>query len=94
MGADAMTVNVRSDSNVRSVAKVIATLLMQPGDSVRICAVGAGAVNQAVKATAFAVHIVMNARGLSLTVTPIAEDGQDRRNGRSFSRIVLVAEVN
>lgn len=86
-------INVRSDNNIQSVGRVIASQLQQRGDRVDIRAVGAGAVNQSVKALAYARHAVFQ-RGLRLSLIPYIEDGIPREDGASVTRVVLKVEVH
>lgn len=86
---------VRRDSEVHAVGKAVAFRLQSSGDRWDVRAVGASAVNQAVKAIAIATHIVQEARGLTLKVTLVMESGPDRHKpGETISRITMKAEVS
>jgi stage V sporulation protein S len=83
-------IKVSGSSNPTSVASIIARSLVA-GQSPKIRAVGASAVNQAVKALAIARGFVAP-RGLDLQVIPAFDDIQGE-SGETISAIALIATV-
>lgn len=81
-------IKVSGSSNPTSVASIIARALVA-GQSPKIRAVGASAVNQAVKALAIARGFVAP-RGLDLQVIP-AFDDIEGDSGETISAIALIA---
>jgi len=76
-----MTLKVAGKSDPRKIARALARALRENGASAEIHAIGAGAVNQAMKAIAIARgHLVPSGRDLVCvpTFTRIQIDGQER----------------
>lgn len=90
MSEEISLIKVSGSSNPTSVASIIARSLVA-GHSPKIRAVGASAVNQAVKALAIARGFVAP-RGLDLQVIP-AFDDIEGDSGETISAIALIATV-
>lgn len=90
MTDDISLIKVSGSSNPTSVASIIARSIVA-GQSPKIRAVGASAVNQAVKALAIARGFVAP-RGMDLIVTP-AFDDIEGESGDTISAIALIASA-
>jgi stage V sporulation protein S len=90
MKDDISLIKVSGSSNPTSVASIIARSIVA-GQSPKIRAVGASAVNQAVKALAIARGFVAP-RGMDLIVTP-AFDDIEGDSGDMISAIALIASA-
>lgn len=84
---------VRRDSSVGSVGRHVAFCLQRAGDRLDVRAVGAAAVNQAVKAIAVATRMVRDDRGLTLRTIILLENGPARDEG-TISRITMKVEAS
>jgi stage V sporulation protein S len=88
MSEEISLIKVSGSSNPTSVASIVARSLVA-GHSPKIRAVGASAVNQAIKALAIARGFVAP-RGLDLQVIP-AFDDIEGESGETISAIALIA---
>ena len=82
-----MPLRVSKDSNPASVAGAIAGVMREAG-SVELVAIGAGAVNQAIKAVAIARGYVA-ANGLNLVIVPSFLDLQVNGEERTAIRFII-----
>ena len=84
-----IVLKVASSSNPSSVAGALVKN-MQEGKDVELLAVGAGAINQAVKAVAIARGYV-SPQGVDITVKPGFEDVEIGGNKKTAVKLVVIA---
>lgn len=84
-----IVLKVASSSNPSSVAGALVKN-MQEGKEVELLAVGAGAVNQAVKAVAIARGYV-SPQGVDITVKPGFEDVEIEGNKKTAVKLIVIA---
>lgn len=84
-----IVLKVASSSNPSSVAGALVKN-MQEGKEVELLAVGAGAINQAVKAVAIARGYV-SPQGVDITVKPGFEDVEIEGNKKTAVKLVVIA---
>ena len=84
-----IVLKVASSSNPSSVAGALVKN-MQEGKYVELLAVGAGAVNQAVKAVAIARGYI-SPQGVDITIKPGFEDVEIEGNKKTAVKLVVIA---
>lgn len=84
-----IVLKVASSSNPSSVAGALVKN-MQEGKEVELLAVGAGAVNQAVKAVAIARGYI-SPQGVDITIKPGFEDVEIEGNKKTAVKLVVIA---
>lgn len=84
-----IVLKVASSSNPSSVAGALVKN-MQEGKDVELLAVGAGAVNQAVKAVAIARGYV-SPQGVDITIKPGFEDVEIEGNKKTAVKLIVIA---
>lgn len=84
-----IVLKVASSSNPSSVAGALVKN-MQEGKDVELLAVGAGAINQAVKAVAIARGYV-SPQGVDITVKPGFEDVEIEGNKKTAVKLIVIA---
>jgi stage V sporulation protein S len=84
-----IVLKVASSSNPSSVAGALVKN-MQEGKEVELLAVGAGAINQAVKAVAIARGYV-SPQGVDITVKPGFEDVEIEGNKKTAVKLIVIA---
>lgn len=84
-----IVLKVASSSNPSSVAGALVKN-MQEGKDVELLAVGAGAVNQAVKAVAIARGYI-SPQGVDITIKPGFEDVEIEGNKKTAVKLVVIA---
>lgn len=84
-----IVLKVASSSNPSSVAGALVKN-MQEGKEVELLAVGAGAINQAVKAVAIARGYV-SPQGVDITIKPGFEDVEIEGNKKTAVKLIVIA---
>jgi stage V sporulation protein S len=84
-----IVLKVASSSNPSSVAGALVKN-MQEGKEVELLAVGAGAVNQAVKAVAIARGYI-SPQGVDITIKPGFEDVEIEGNKKTAVKLIVIA---
>ncbi len=84
-----IVLKVASSSNPSSVAGALVKN-MQEGKDVELLAVGAGAVNQAVKAVAIARGYI-SPQGVDITIKPGFEDVEIEGNKKTAVKLIVIA---
>jgi len=84
-----IVLKVASSSNPSSVAGALVKN-MQEGKDVELLAVGAGAINQAVKAVAIARGYV-SPQGVDITIKPGFEDVEIEGNKKTAVKLIVIA---
>ncbi len=84
-----IVLKVASSSNPSSVAGALVKN-MQEGKEVELLAVGAGAINQAVKAVAIARGYI-SPQGVDITIKPGFEDVEIEGNKKTAVKLIVIA---
>jgi len=84
-----IVLKVASSSNPSSVAGALVKN-MQEGKDVELLAVGAGAINQAVKAVAIARGYI-SPQGVDITIKPGFEDVEIEGNKKTAVKLIVIA---
>ncbi len=84
-----IVLKVASSSNPSSVAGALVKN-MQEGKEVELLSVGAGAVNQAVKAVAIARGYI-SSQGVDITIKPGFEDVEIEGNKKTAVKLIVIA---
>ena len=88
LAGDDVVVRVGNSSNPAAIAGVIANAVYE-GRTVTVRAIGANAVNQAVKSCALAVEYVKRSAGLVLSFTPAFSKTQSDLNPKETSTVMV-----
>lgn len=81
-------IKVKTSSKPKSVATAISKLMKEGADSVEITVIGAGALNQAIKAVTIARGFVASV-GLNLVVTPSFAEVEIEENIKTAIKLVV-----